>query len=79
MFCQAYDLYAKGITSANKVLSDLSASEDFIKFVRVSVHSFGIIRNEKMEINGVPLNTLSLFMGLIIENMCRKCAFTVHE
>lgn len=34
MFCQAYDLYAKGITSANKVLSDLSSCEDFIKFVR---------------------------------------------
>ncbi|CAG2190156.1 unnamed protein product [Mytilus edulis] len=41
MFCQAYDLYAKGITSANKVLSDLSASEDFIKFVRNSTLESG--------------------------------------
>ncbi|XP_052093008.1 uncharacterized protein LOC127729311 [Mytilus californianus] len=41
MFCQAYDFYAKGITSANKVLSDLSTSEDFIKFVRNSTLEAG--------------------------------------
>ncbi|KAK3593735.1 hypothetical protein CHS0354_013632 [Potamilus streckersoni] len=33
MLCQAYELYAKGISEANKLLSDLRKSEDFIKFL----------------------------------------------
>ncbi|KAL3872127.1 hypothetical protein ACJMK2_040079 [Sinanodonta woodiana] len=33
ILCQAYELYAKGINEANRLLSDLRKSEDFIKFV----------------------------------------------
>ena len=33
MLCQAYDLYAKGVSKANKILSDLQLNEDFMKFV----------------------------------------------
>lgn len=34
MLCQAYDLYAKGISNANLVLSDLRRCEDFVRFVQ---------------------------------------------
>ena len=34
MLCQAYDLYAKGISNANHVLSDLRRCEDFVRFVQ---------------------------------------------
>ena len=34
MLCQAYDLYAKGISTANHLLSELRKNEDFVRFVR---------------------------------------------
>ncbi|XP_045191341.2 uncharacterized protein LOC123548240 [Mercenaria mercenaria] len=34
MLCQAYDLYAKGISAANQLLSELRRNEDFVRFVR---------------------------------------------
>jgi regulator of G-protein signaling 3 len=34
MLCQAYDLYAKGISTANHLLSELRRNEDFVRFVR---------------------------------------------
>ncbi|XP_052222379.1 uncharacterized protein LOC127838592 isoform X1 [Dreissena polymorpha] len=36
MLCQAYDLYAKGISAANQLLSDLRRSEDFVRFISVA-------------------------------------------
>ena len=33
MLCQAYDLYAKGVSKANQILSDLQHNEDFMKFI----------------------------------------------
>ncbi|WAR30627.1 RGS3-like protein [Mya arenaria] len=34
MLCQAYDLYAKGISAGNQLLSDLRRNDDFVRFVR---------------------------------------------
>lgn len=34
MLCQAYDLYAKGISAANQLLSELRRCEDFVRFVK---------------------------------------------
>ncbi|XP_071096723.1 uncharacterized protein [Haliotis cracherodii] len=34
MLCQAYEIYAHGLSDANGVLSDLKRNEDFIRFVK---------------------------------------------
>ena len=34
MLCQAYDLYAQGLSAANQLLSNLRRSEDFVRFVK---------------------------------------------
>ncbi|ESO85945.1 hypothetical protein LOTGIDRAFT_167700 [Lottia gigantea] len=42
MLCQAYEIYANGLSNANAVLSDLKRNPDFVRFVKEPVLTQGV-------------------------------------